>query len=73
VERVAEAVDDLLQSGVTWTRMDGKTQSLELGDILVVAPYNAQVAALQDKLERPRAEVVIERVESDPGGCRGGS
>ena len=23
--------------------------------------------------ERPRAEVVIERVESDPGGCRGGS
>ena len=42
---------DLLQGGVTWTRMDSQIQPLKLSDILVVAPYNAQVAALQEKLE----------------------
>ena len=30
--------------------MEGKTQPLQLDDILVVAPYNAQVVALKDGL-----------------------
>ena len=50
VERVVAIVEDLLQPGVTWTNHEGKTADLELDDILVVAPYNAQVAALQAAL-----------------------
>ena len=50
VERVVAIVEDLLQPGVTWTNHEGKTADLELDDILVVAPYNAQVAALQEAL-----------------------
>ena len=50
VERVAKAVDDLLQGEVTWTNMKGNVQLLTLDDILVVAPYNAQVADLQERL-----------------------
>jgi predicted RecB family nuclease len=50
VEQVAKVVTDLQQSGVRWTDKDGKQQLLQLSDILVVAPYNAQVVALKDGL-----------------------
>jgi uncharacterized protein len=50
VERVAASVDDLLRSGATWTDKHGKTRTLTLEDILVVAPYNAQVSALLERL-----------------------
>jgi predicted RecB family nuclease len=50
VARVAELVSGLLGSGATWTNKAGKTIALKLTDILVVAPYNAQVAALAGKL-----------------------
>ena len=53
---VADIVADLLQGGVTWTNRLGKPKSLKLNDILVVSPYNAQVADLQEKLPR-RAQV----------------
>ena len=71
VERVVEVVDDLLQPGVTWTNAKGGTAALALDDILVVAPYNAQVAELQralgpearvgtvDKFQGQEAPVVI--------------
>src|SRR5262249_32091044 len=36
--------------GATWTNKKGETHTLTLRDILVVAPYNAQVAALIGRL-----------------------
>jgi predicted RecB family nuclease len=50
VERVAASVDDLLRSGATWTNKKGETRALTLADILIVAPYNAQVSALLERL-----------------------
>src|SRR5213078_4398057 len=50
VERVAASVDDLLQSGATWTNKKGETRALTLEGILIVAPYNAQVSALLERL-----------------------
>ena len=34
----------------TWTDQDGITRAVRAGDIIVVAPYNAQVNALSDAL-----------------------
>jgi len=50
IELISDLVEDLLSKGNTWTNKDGKTSKLGLEDILVVAPYNAQVSALRDKL-----------------------
>ncbi len=50
VERVQGLVDGLLRAKTTWTNKEGKTNSLGLQDILIVAPYNAQVAALIERL-----------------------
>lgn len=48
--RIAELLDQLLDGEVTWTNKAGEIEKLALGDILVVAPYNAQVAALAELL-----------------------
>lgn len=50
VERIGALVDALLRTKTTWTNKEGKTNVLGLQDILVVAPYNAQVAALIERL-----------------------
>jgi len=50
VERVAATVDNLLRTGATWTDKKGETRALGPQDILIVAPYNAQVSALAEKL-----------------------
>ncbi|MFZ0798092.1 MAG: TM0106 family RecB-like putative nuclease [Terriglobales bacterium] len=50
VEKVAAAMGALLKTGATWTNKNGETHALALEDILVVAPYNAQVAALIERL-----------------------
>jgi predicted RecB family nuclease len=50
VEKVGAAVEGLLKSGATWTDKKGETHAITLEDILVVAPYNAQVAALIERL-----------------------
>jgi uncharacterized protein len=50
VERVAASVDGLLRSGATWTNKKGETRAVTLADILIVAPYNAQVLALLERL-----------------------
>jgi superfamily I DNA and/or RNA helicase len=49
-EVVARLVTDLLANKSTWTDKKGKTELLQLKDILVVAPYNAQVALLSERL-----------------------
>ncbi len=48
--RIAELLGQLLDGEVTWTNKDREIEKLALGDILVVAPYNAQVAALVEAL-----------------------
>jgi predicted RecB family nuclease len=63
VERVAEIVADLLQEGVTWTDMDGERKQIGAADILVVAPYNAQVADLQEKLPEGVAVGTVDRFQ----------
>ena len=50
VEEVARLVQTLLTPGSTWTDHDGITRPLYSSDILVVAPYNAQVSALRARL-----------------------
>ena len=50
VERVAALVAGLLRSKATWTDKTSKILPLKLENLLVVAPYNAQVAALVDRL-----------------------
>ena len=50
VERIAELVEELLRNGATWTNKKGETRPLELKHILIVAPYNAQVALLARRL-----------------------
>jgi uncharacterized protein len=49
-ERVAALVTSLTGGGSTWTNRDGQRGLLQLGDILVVAAYNAQVAELARRL-----------------------
>ena len=50
VDKVASIVESLLRSNATWTDCDGVQQQLLPGDLLVVAPYNAQVSALRARL-----------------------
>jgi uncharacterized protein len=50
VEAVAAMVQRLLTDGATWTNKKGETRKLGMNDILIVAPYNAQVSALAERL-----------------------
>jgi uncharacterized protein len=55
VEVVARIVESLLAPGVTWSRSLGNSRPVKLEDILIVAPYNAQVADLLTRL--PSAQI----------------
>lgn len=72
VARVVETVDALVNLGMmTWTDRDGTVAPITLHDVLIVAPYNAQVEALKqalpaearvgtvDKFQGQQAPVVI--------------
>ncbi|MGB6631897.1 MAG: TM0106 family RecB-like putative nuclease [Terriglobales bacterium] len=52
VAKVAALVDGLFNSGTTWTNKKGETLKLRLEDVLIVAPYNAQVLAMTRKLPK---------------------
>jgi predicted RecB family nuclease len=47
---IAELLRGWFAAGATWTDKSGGVHALALGDILVVAPYNVQVAALAERL-----------------------
>ena len=51
VEAVARVAESLLRKDITWTDRDGTTRPVQPKDLLVVAPYNAQVSALRERLE----------------------
>jgi predicted RecB family nuclease len=71
VARVVELVNGLLRDRTTWTNKKGEVAPLLLKDILIVAPYNAQVSSLArslpdtarvgtvDKFQGQEAPVVI--------------
>jgi predicted RecB family nuclease len=50
VQEVAALLDKLLATGATWTNKNGETRAITIKDILIVAPYNAQVSALAKHL-----------------------
>jgi predicted RecB family nuclease len=55
---VAALVTTLLQSGSTWIDKDGIECPLTWRDVLIVAPYNAQVGAIQRLLPEARVGTV---------------
>jgi predicted RecB family nuclease len=71
VAKVAEIVSLLLRDDATWTDKKGNSRPITLNDILIVAPYNAQVSLLLrtlpkgsrvgtvDKFQGQEAPVVI--------------
>lgn len=50
VDRIVQIIASLLQPDVSWTNQRGETRRMREEDILVVAPYNAQVADLSARL-----------------------
>ena len=50
VEKITALINSLLESRATWTTKTGEKLVLKLADVLVVAPYNAQVSALARRL-----------------------
>lgn len=48
-DAIGDIISKLLATG-KWTNKDGYTKPLEKKDILIVAPFNAQVSALREKL-----------------------
>ena len=57
-DRVQALVQDVLGNGSRWIDRDGTERVLTLGDILIIAPYNAQVFALQERLPGARIGTV---------------
>jgi uncharacterized protein len=57
-EAVARLVRTLLRDAPTWTTRHGVAEALTLEEILIVAPYNAQVAELKRVLPEARIGTV---------------
>lgn len=57
VNAIDKIITQLLATG-KWTNKDGVTAALTKNDILIVAPYNAQVSALTEKLQDMRIGTV---------------
>ena len=51
-------VETLIEEGTAWIDRNGDKRLLDLEDILVIAPYNAQVFALQERLPGARIGTV---------------
>ena len=58
VARVADLYASLLAGDATWVDPDGVEAPLSPADVLVVAPYNAQVGALSERLPEARVGTV---------------
>lgn len=50
VEAVDGVVSSVLRAGASWIDRTGKTRAMTSADVLVVAPYNAQVTLLTERL-----------------------
>ena len=57
-EVITRLVADILGSATSWVDRLGKERTLGLGDILIIAPYNAQVFDLKDRMSGARIGTV---------------
>jgi predicted RecB family nuclease len=57
-DKILELVHGLIAPGVTWKNRKGEVDQLALEDILIVAPYNAQVATISRRLPGARVGTV---------------
>jgi predicted RecB family nuclease len=57
-DQVRTLVRALLESKSEWVDMSGKSKPLTINDILIIAPYNAQVFELQERLQGARIGTV---------------
>jgi len=55
---IRDLVADILNSATTWIDRKGREQPIQLADILIIAPYNAQVSELQDQIRGARVGTV---------------
>jgi predicted RecB family nuclease len=55
---IRNLVDEILGASSTWTYRDGTERPVTLQDILIIAPYNAQVFELQERLPGARIGTV---------------
>lgn len=55
---IAALVDDILQQGATWVDRSGEEHPVGSDDILIIAPYNAQVFEIQQRLPQARVGTV---------------
>jgi superfamily I DNA and/or RNA helicase len=55
---IAGIVDSLIQPGVNWIDDKGRSRPLRVEDILIVAPYNAQVSDLLLRMSQGRIGTV---------------
>lgn len=57
-DRVAQLVHEILVGGAKWRDRKGVEKALALNDILIIAPYNAQVFEIQERLPGARVGTV---------------
>ncbi|HKW65208.1 MAG TPA: TM0106 family RecB-like putative nuclease [Candidatus Acidoferrum sp.] len=68
VEVVARVVEGLLKPEVKWARSAGNVRLLKEDDILIVAPYNAQVADLSARLPRMQKQIgTVDKFQGQQG------
>ena len=57
-DQVRDLVSDILSSGASWVDRMGVERAVTFEDILIIAPYNAQVFELQERLPGARVGTV---------------
>lgn len=57
-DRIRDLVNEILDARSTWVDRHGQEQRITLEDILIIAPYNAQVFELQERLAGARIGTV---------------
>jgi predicted RecB family nuclease len=57
-DQIRDLVADILNSNTSWIDREGVERMLALDDILIIAPYNAQVFEIQDRLPGARIGTV---------------
>ncbi len=57
-DQVRDLVNEILSTDTTWIDREGKKHAITLNDILIIAPYNAQVFELRARLPEARVGTV---------------
>ena len=57
-QAACKLVNDILDNNATWTDQHGRKKPVELDDILIITPYNAQVFEIQQRLPGARVGTV---------------